>query len=493
MIEKQADICIVGAAGSGLAAAVKAIENGAKNVIVLEKMKSPGGCTRMCAGLFAVDSPVQKRMGYHYTADECFRDLITALNWTVDAMLVRKWLNGCGESIRWLENLGMEFDSVEPFNGIRGMVRNTYHMSRAKNWHTGNAIIDTLLAAAKKHDIEILSKTRATKLLTDNDGKVCGVIASRGDEEIRISAKSVVLATGSISNNKELIARFYQGEDYGDIRIMARVPHNTGDGLIMAEELGAGTGMISTLFIGPHNHFPGASEIAGSAIRRPHLLRVNRNGERIVDESFNVTSEFGWMIGANLDRQPGKVCYGLMDSALLRHMRENERECLTVSEELVSRDGTYPGEWLDKLEEETFKEQDAGRAKISDTLDEIAEWMGAAPVTLKETVKRYNSYCANGYDADFLKDPRFMFPISTPPFYAYKGPSGIDTCIGGLLIDRDQRVLTREHYPINGLYAAGVLTSGWCAHNYAFFGSELSYTIYSGRAAGENAAKYISK
>jgi len=212
-----------------------------------------------------------------------------------------------------------------------------------------------------------------------------------------------------------------------------------------------------------------------------------------VDESFIVTSEFGWMIGANLDMQPGKVCYGLMDSDLLRHMRENERECLTVCEELVSRDGSYTGEWLDKLEEETFKEQEAGRAKISDTLDEIAEWMGADPETLMETVNRYNSYCANGYDADFLKDPKFMFPVSTPPFYAYKGPSGIDTCIGGLLIDRDQRVLTRQHYPIDGLYAAGVLTSGWCAHNYAFFGSELSYTIYSGRAAGENAAEYIRK
>lgn len=493
MIEKKADICIVGGAGAGLSAAVKAMEKDARRVILLEKGKRPGGCTIMAAGLFAVDSPVQKRFGFYYSPDECFRDLMPVLNWTVDAMLVRKWLNGSGESIRWLEELGVEFDGVAPFNGVKDKVRSTYHMSRKSGYKTGHEIVKALVSRAKEMGVEILTQTRANKLVTNDNGAVCGVMAKQGDEELRISSKAVVLATGSISNNKELISRFYNGEDYKDIRIMAQVPHNTGDGLIMAEEIGAGTGMISTLFIGPHNHFPGASEIAGSLIRRPHPLRVNRNGERIVDEGFIVTSEFGWMIGANLDRLPGKVCYGIMDSSLLDHMQKNERDCLTVSEELITnRFCSTEGEWLDRIEEETLKEQEAGRAKIADTLDEIAQWIGADSEILKKTVEQYNGYCKTGYDADFLKDPRFLFPINTPPYYAYRGPSGIDTCIGGLLIDNHQRVLNKEHYPINGLYAAGVLTSGWCAHNYAFFGSEMSYTIYSGRTAGENALDYAN-
>jgi hypothetical protein len=38
------------------------------------------------------------------------------------------------------------------------------------------------------------------------------------------------LATGSISANKELIKRFYRGEGYEGVRIMADIPHNTETG-----------------------------------------------------------------------------------------------------------------------------------------------------------------------------------------------------------------------------------------------------------------------
>jgi fumarate reductase flavoprotein subunit len=507
MIEKNVDICVVGGAGAGLSAAVKAMESGAKKVIVLEKMKSPGGCTKMAAGMFGIDTPVQKRFGFYYNVDDCFRELITALNWEVDALLVRKWILGSGENIRWLEALGVEFDAVVPFNGLPDRVRSTYHMSRKSGYKTGLMIVRALLAACERMGIEIVTEARVKKLLKGEDGAVRGVEADLpGGEKLTVNADAVVLATGSISSNKELIRRFYQSEAYNDIRIMANVPHNTGDGLIMAEDIGAGAGTVSTLFIGPHNHFPGASEITGTLVRRPHPLRLSRNGDRVSDESFCVTSEFGWMIGVNVDKQPGKVIYGIVDQALIDHMRRHERAPMTVVEELTTYHGNTEhsltgegagavlkeGEWLDRIEEESRKEQEAGRAIIADTLDEVAEWIGADPGTLKSTIDRYNTYCRLSYDAEFLKDPKFMFPVSTPPFYAYRGLSGIDTCIGGLLIDHGQRVLDKEHFAIPGLYAAGVLTSGWAAHNYAFFGSEMSYTVYSGRTAGVNALQYVN-
>ncbi len=507
MKHMQVDLCVVGGAGGGLSAAVRAKQLGVEKVVVLEKMRHPGGCTQMAAGMFAVDSPVQKRFGYHYNADEAFTDLIRVLNWNVDAMLVRKWMLGSGENIRWLEDQGMEFDGVEPFNGVKDKVRSTYHLSRKSGYRTGKKIVDTLLASCEKLGVAVLTQTRATKLLRSGENKVNGVIAIDAEgEELQIDAKAVILSTGSISSNKELIQRFYNSDEYKDIRIMANVPHNTGDGLIMAEEIGAGTGQISTLYIGPHNHFPGASEVAGSVIRRPHPLRVNRNGERVADEGWNVTSEFGWMIGVNLDKQPGKVVYGIIDAALLEHMQKYEREPMTVCEELVTfrgndsyntGEGTKaaldPGQWLDLVPEETKKEEKAGRAKICNTVAEIAAYIGCDEAELQNTIDRYNSYCKTGYDADFLKDPRFLRSIDTPPYYVYQGPSGIDTCIGGLLIDNHQRVLDTESYAIPGLYAAGVLTSGWCAGNYAFFGSEMSYTIYSGRSAAESAYQYINQ
>ena len=152
------------------------------------------------------------------------------------------------------------------------------------------------------------------------------------------------------------------------------------------------------------------------------------------------------------------------------------------------------GTWLDNLETEFEKEIAGGRAAKCETVEEIAEFIGCDAGVLTETMRNYNHYCDIKYDYEFLKDPDFLIPINKPPYYVFRGPSGIDTCLGGLLVDDCQRVLDKEHYQIPGLYGAGVLTSGWTSQGgYAYFGSELSYTLFSGRNAAENAAMYITE
>ncbi len=102
-----------------------------------------------------------------------------------------------------------------------------------------------------------------------------GVLARQGDEDWEIGAKVVVLATGSISANKDLIERFYGREnDMSHVRIMANVPHNTGDGLLMAEEIGAAATPIASLYIGPHN-YPHNTRI-GLIVRRPYHQSQSR-------------------------------------------------------------------------------------------------------------------------------------------------------------------------------------------------------------------------
>lgn len=498
------DLCIVGAAGSGLTAAVRARQMGVGSVVVLEKTSKPGGCTQLAGGIFGIDSPVQKRKGKYYSADQAFKDVIHVLNWNVDAKLVRKWICGSGENIRWLEELGMIWGDVVPFSGSKDKFRHTYHMSPAGNDvggemnaipHTGLNIVKTLLKACEKlGGIEIRCKTRAEHLIRDENGAVSGVIASTADgEELEVRSKKVILCTGSISSNKDLIKRFYQSSEYNDIRIMAEVPHNTGDGLIMAEEVGAMAGRVSTLFIGPHNHFPGASEITGAVIRRPHIMCVNRTGERFVDESLVTDDEFGWMKSVNIDRQPGKVIYGIFDQALMDDMMEN-REVMNCVDGPSAADGIRfknRTQWLDLLPAHCRKEEAAGRAKICSSIAEMAQYIGCGEKTLQKTIDDYNDACSMGYDAEFMKEPKYLNPVSTPPFYVLRGPSGIDTCIGGLSIDNHQRVIDNSSSPIPNLYAAGVLTSGWLAGVYAFFGSEMSYTIFSGRNAAFEASSEI--
>lgn len=89
-MEKTVDICIVGASGAGMSAAIVAKQLGIERVLVLEKMSSVGGCMKMSAGMMGIDTPVHHRFGIKMDVDQAFNDLMTVLNWHCDAKLVRR-------------------------------------------------------------------------------------------------------------------------------------------------------------------------------------------------------------------------------------------------------------------------------------------------------------------------------------------------------------------------------------------------------------------
>jgi len=153
--------------------------------------------------------------------------------------------------------------------------------------------------------------------------------------------------------------------------------------------------------------------------------------------------------------------------------------------------GKDPLAWRERVMEHLLFEQERGIVKICETLDEAASFVGCDAETLKTTVKDYNASCARGYDDEFLKAKAYLTPVDTPPYYVILGRSGIDTCLGGLKVDNHQRVMTPAGGTIPGLYAAGVMCSGWFNGAYAFFGSEMSFTLFSGRNAAKEAAGYI--
>jgi flavocytochrome c len=485
--QSSVDVCIIGGAGAGLIAAVSAVEAGAKKVMVLEKMKNTGGTTSGIGGLFGIESPVQKRLGIHETADFCYRHHMDMTNWYCDGKLVRKWMCSSGDMIRWLEEKGVQFDNVICFTGP-GLVR-AYHMTKGS---TGKTIINALLKTCTEKGVEIRTDTRVTKLLKNDNGAVTGVLATHGGEEQIISAKAVIIATGSISSNEALKARFYPGQDLSNVHIMAAAySHTTGDGLIMAEEIGAASTHISTLFIGPHGH--GWNEQTGVLVRRPHLIKINRNGERFVDESMSVNKNWGWMMSMAVDRQPDKVCYALMDEAMLRGFQK-DKKLYAPYETMAAKTGdANETAWLDTIDKDIADEAKLGRIKIANNWDEIAQYIDCDAETLKATIAEYNNYCDKQYDGEFLKDAQFLLPLSKPPYYALKSYSGVDTCIGGLRINHRMQVMDKKILPIRGLYAAGVVAGNWLGLGYGWFGSEMSFTTFSGYYAGKKATEFALK
>ena len=102
----------------------------------------------------------------------------------------------------------------------------------------------------------------------------------------------------------------------------------------------------------------------------------------------------------------------------------------------------------------------------ADTLEELAEKIGVPADALTATVERYNELCAKGVDEDFCKNPRFLYPIDEPPFYASKVGAVLLAVVGGAVINTDFQCLKQDGEPIEGLYAIGNTAGGTYAVDY---------------------------
>lgn len=511
MIRREVDLCIVGGAAAGLSAALVAKREGVEKVLVLEKMNATGGTALLSNGIMAYDSPTQKRQGLYYDVDQVFNDYITVQNWNCNARLLRKWLLGTGKSMEFLEGIGMNYSLAVTETADPSKFRSSRHIVAELvdgKWETvkqGPVLMSKMSAACKNEGVEIICKARANKLIKKG-GAVAGVMAETGEGELEILARAVILATGSVSHNRELVKELYGVEQYGDpdFLIAADLPWNTGDGYYMARDAGAGKGRMTAYFMGPHNHIAGYSEIHTCLIRRGHSMDVNRNGERFCNEALMTESEYGWMKGTALDNQPGRVCYTIFDEAYMRLLETGgEFEIPGLVKAYIDvpmdwpkgykQEGFDPKNWRSSIRDHIEHDEAGGRAKVCRTIAEIAEYIGCETQVLQNSIDTYNISCRKKYDTEFLKNPKFLYPVCEPPYYVLRGDASIDTAIGGVTIDSNQRVVDEESRHIPGLYAAGVMCSGWASGQYVVNCSAMSYTVYSGREAGSQAARYISQ
>lgn len=481
-VELEADIVIIGGGGAGLPAALTAIENGAKNVILLEKRNKVGGNAVLANGIFACESPVQRLNMIDAPKDELFKKAIEwhRSSYKVDQRIIRAYINKSGDTIHWLVNKGVEFEVGVQF-------RLHYHQNPC--WHVvkGNThlgrfapVMKLIEKECQEKGVKIFYETIAKELFRGSDGRVNGILIKKGDGEYRINTKSIIIATGGFMGNKELFDKyfpFFSQKSSGGIV----VPH-MGDGLQLAADAGATLDDYAALVreIG----FPLAKDIrVGSFARQPVSVWVNKKGERFMDEAATENSQ---PASNAVIRQQDGVGYVLCDEKIIQDYMENG---WILPHAPIN---PKPEDLKEALIKEAVSELSV---KISKNWDDIAQWIGANPDTLNNTVREYNSFCDHGYDEAFAKERRFLVPLNTPPFYAIKfGTLTIET-IGPVRINHHMEVLDGQDDPIPGLFAAGVVTSGWMSDDYCgnyLFGSALGYSINSGRIAGESAFKYAS-
>lgn len=469
----ETEIVIIGGGGAGLAAAVAATEMGA-NVIVLEKRRSFGGNSALAGGIFAAESHLQRRMRIDVRRDACFKEAMSYSHNRINPRIFRAFLNKSGDTIKWLEDMGLKIDSLSPYYPGQTMV--TWHCPKAG----GRAIINVLVKRCQALGIQLISQARTTKLLLNEKGKVNGVLVKRKRKQLRVMAKSVIIATGGFAGNKRLLKKYSPLYTENIYRI--GLPH-MGDGILMAIEIGADTDGLGTLHMtGPG--FPSSRILSGLALE-PNTIWVNKKGKRFTDEGTGIKSFEA--VNAQM-RQPDMLSFTLFDSGIKQFLVDNGFTKGMGS--LRRAHKVKSGNWLKELQLEAEK----GTIKISDSWDEIASWMEIDPKVLKATIEEYNIVCEYGYDPIFGKDRVYLKPLRIPPYYAMRSAPGMLATMGGLKINEHMAVIDKHDNPIPGLYAAGNDTGGWepDTYNINLAGSTFGFAVNSGRIAGENAAEYAS-
>ena len=470
----KTDMVIIGAGGAGLAAAVTAAEKGVKS-IVLEKRNMPGGATNFAEGPFAGESPTQKRLKIICTNDELFNIQMYYNHWTLNARQVRDVINKSGDTIRWLEEKGIEF-----------FMPMMYPNQSPMEWHNPTKgcpeIIKTFMNDCENSGVQVFFNTSASKIVLDKAGRVSEVIAKEGKKEITIKTKSVIIATGGYGGNNRLIKKYNPKFNLDNVKLNMLKNMHDGDGLRMAFEIGADDDGLGKLILhGPASEARGAFGLAIEA----NSVWVNTDGERFMQESASF-SPFESVNG--VVRQPGQVCFSIFDQALIELALKNGLE-RPFQSSLHSRGMIM--KWDDELKKEAAR----GKVMISDTWDEIAKWIGAKPEILKATIDEYNAGCDKKHDDQFAKNPKNLKALRTPPYYVVKCFPGILSTFGGIKTNHRMEVVDKAGKLIKGLYAAGNdAAGGFCGatYNVRLAGAGCGFAFNSGRIAGENAAAYVS-
>ncbi len=472
------DVVVVGAGLCGMAAAAAAAERGAR-VILVEKKGAPGGNSVFVVGIFGAGSPAQRRLSIDTPKDELFRLAMDYAHWKINPRVFRSFIDKSGDTIKWLEDKGVRFDNIPPL--YPGHTLRTWHSLVKEN--VGPVILKSLRKSCEQLGVKMLFNCSAKKILSGENGGVTGLLAESNEGNIEISTKSVIIATGGYGGNAEMLKKYRPS--YSEKMINSGLPHLVGEGLVMAEEVGATTEGLGTLVL--HTHiYPGPSDVNGMA-QEPATLWVNTRGERFTDETITFQpTECGNVI----DRQPDKCVYAVFD----RGIKQKVMEGGLLKGDVGGKPGTA-GTLPVNLDKELEEEANKGAVKIADYWEDMAEWMGIKPETLKSTVEEYNSFCDHGYDRLFNKDRRYLQALRTPPYYAIRCHLCFLTTVGGIKINHHMETLDGEDEPIPGLYAGGDITGGWESDTYCITlsGSTSGFAVNSGRIAGENAADYVKK
>ncbi|SMP61984.1 FAD-dependent oxidoreductase [Anoxynatronum buryatiense] len=355
---------------------------------------------------------------------------------------------------------------------------------RTHTFMSGAQRIPQLEKVAIDNGVTVFTETSGIELLTDASGRVIGAKAENVVDGTQITintSKGVVLATGGYCANPVMVKEYdkYWGEDLSDRTLSTNMGTNRGDGIVMAQTIGADvTGMEIAQMM------PSSSPVKGTMTDgiwadAAEQIWIDSSGKRFVDEY----AERDVLAKASLALENG-IFYIIYAG---RGNVGNPNELLQ---------GTDYNERVAGMVE-------GGHIWYGKTLAELAEATktpaaGVAPAfteeQLRATIEQYNSYVAAQHDDDFDKaviagaiDLDYVDANDDVGITISPRKASLHHTMGGVVIDTDTRVLNGNGEVIPGLWAAGEVTGGIHGGN-RLGGNAITDIFVFGRIAGLNAA-----
>lgn len=491
---EAADVIVVGGGGAGFCAAIEAGRAGS-SVLILEKAGFCGGDTLLSNGMMmAAGTELQKTIaGCDTDTAEAFAEQqIRYAQGQADEAMIREMCMESPKAIEFMLNLGRVYKHVDIIPpawdydtenswGPRCHWTQTTHTEQSEGGH-----FQSLERCVKGMDnVKVYTETEVAHLITNDVKEVIGVVTVEG--KYYRANKGVVLATASFGQNREMSKRYNKMQswvlalkDKYQANTSEQTVSNTGDGIRMAQEIGADLALSSAnvvtdaLYIGGvgsgfYNEMYGVENTNQYySTNIPGKIYINNRGMRFVQEDAlwgYVNQEvYKEAMRTNWNADGEIKIWAIQDSAML-------------SKDVIGSTRRKPETNYGKL------------VQSADTLEELAERINVPFEKLKETVERWNEFSEKGEDADFGRRANFG-KIEVGPFYAFPHIPNPLGALGGLRTDIDTHVLDVSGNPIKRLYAAGTIMSGmFTGPFYPSCGWAILGTVHWGRKAGQNIAK----
>ena len=547
---------VVGAGLAGLVATYELTQAGRKVIVVDQENRNNlgGQAFWSLGGLFLVDSPEQRRLGIHDSAELALQDWMGSAGFDRDDedFWPRQWARAyvefaATEKRQYLHDLGLRITPVVGWAERGGGFADGHGNSVPRfhlTWGTGPEVVrvfaEPVLEAERRGLVEFRFRHQVDDLIVDSDqesGTVVGVRGSLlaptdlergrassrdvvGDFEIR--ADAVIVTTGGIGHNHELIRRNWPTERLGPApeTMISGVPaHVDGRMLGIAEDAGASIVNRDRMWHyteGIHNWDPIWPDHAIRIIPGPSSLWLDANGNRLTPPNFpgfDTNSTMKAILATGYDYSWFILTQTIIEKEFALSGSEQNPDITSKDLKFAAKSRLAKGA---PGPVDAFKRNGVDFV-VADNLPELVTGMNAiarGPDLDLQQVERVISARDAQLDNKYSKDAQIMaitnarqylgdkvVRVAKPhrlldpahgPLIAVRLNILTRKTLGGLETNLDAQVMRPDGTAFDGLYAAGEVAGfgGGGVHGYnALEGTFLGGCIFSGRAAGRAVAR----